>query len=135
MSATLTLLHDGRSDEIAVADPARPAIPADSLEETLGWNLQPEGLCRGMVCVPVDQSALVRGDGLDLGVLADALQRPLVTDEQHAVAALGASHHERGEALTSLEAPDFTLPDLDGNLHALSDHRGKKVLLVAYASW
>lgn len=135
MSATLTLLHDGRSDEIPVADLARPTIPAEALEETLGWDLQPEGLCRGMVCVPVDQSALVRDDGLDLGVLAGALQRPLVTDEKHAVAVLGASHHERGEALASLEAPDFTLPDLDGNLHSLSDQRGKKVLLVAYASW
>ena len=135
MAANLTLLHDGRSDEITVADPARPAIPADVLEETLGWDLQPEGLCRGVVCVPVDQSALVREDGLDLAVLAGALQRPLVTDEKHAVASLGASHHDRGEALASLQAPDFTLPDLDGNQHSLSDQRGKKILLVAYASW
>lgn len=135
MSHSLTLLHDGGSDEITVADLARPTIPAGALEETLGWDLQPEGLCRGVVCVPVDQSALVREDGLDLGVLADALQRPLVTDQKHAVAALGASHHDRGEALTSLQAPDFTLPDLDGTLHSLSDQRGKKVLLVAYASW
>lgn len=135
MSATLTLLHDGRSDDVAVADPARPAIPADALEATLGWDLQPEGLCQGPMCVPVDQSALVREDGLDLGVFADTLQRPLVTDEKHAVAALGASHHDRGEALASLQAPDFTLPDLDGNPHSLSDQRGKKVLLVAYASW
>ena len=135
MATTLTLLHDGRSDEIAVANPARPAIPAGALEETLGWDLQPEGLCQGPMCIPVDQSALVREDGLDLGVLAGALQRPLVTDEKHAVASLGASHHDRGEALASLDAPDFTLPDLDGNLHSLSDQRGKKVLLVAYASW
>lgn len=135
MATTLTLLHDGRSDEIAVADPARPAIPEAALQATLGWDLQPEGLCQGPMCIPVDQSALVREDGLDLGVLAGALQRPLVTDEKHAVASLGASHHERGEALASLEAPDFTLPDLDGNLHSLGEQRGKKVLLVAYASW
>ena len=135
MSAALTLLHDGRSDDIPVADLARPTIPAGALEQTLGWDLQPEGLCRGVVCVPVDQSALVRDDGLDLAVLAGALQRPLVTDKKHAVAALGASHHDRGDALDSLQAPDFTLPDLDGNLHSLSDQRGKKVLLVAYASW
>ena len=135
MATTLTLLHDGRCDEITVADPARPAIPEAALEATLGWDLQPEGLCQGPMCIPVDQSALVREDGLDLGVLAGALQRPLVTDEKHAVASLGASHHDRGDALASLEAPDFTLPDLDGNLHSLSDQRGKKVLLVAYASW
>ena len=135
MSATLTLLHDGRADDITVANPSRPTIPEAALESMLGWELQPEGLCRGTMCVPVDQEALVGEDGLDLRVLADALQRPLVTDETHAVAALGASHHDRGDALASLEAPDFTLPDLDGNLHSLSDHRGKKVLLVAYASW
>ena len=135
MSATLTLLHDGRADDITVANPSRPTIPEAALESMLGWELQPEGLCRGTMCVPVDQEALVGEDGLDLRILADALQRPLVTDETHAVAALGASHHDRGDALASLEAPDFTLPDLDGNLHSLSDHRGKKVLLVAYASW
>lgn len=135
MSATLTLLHDGRADEIPVVNLSRPTIAEGALESMLGWELQPEGLCRGTMCVPVDQEALVREDGLDLRILADALQRPLVTDEGHAVAALGASHHDRGDVLASLEAPDFTLPDLEGNLHSLSDHRGKKVLLVAYASW
>lgn len=135
MSATLTLLHDGRADEIVVADPSRPTISEKMLESTLGWELQPQGLCRGTMCVPVDHGALVAEDGLDLRTLADALQRPFVTDQKRAVAALGASHLDRGEALASLEAPDFTLPDLDGNLHSLSDYRGKKVLLVAHASW
>ena len=132
---TLTLLHDGRVDEIAVADLARPTISPEQVESLLGWELKPEGLCKGYMCIPVDQDDLVREDGLDLGVLADALQRPLVTEEEHAVASLGASHHDRAEALDSLDAPDFTLPDLAGNLHSLSDERGKKVLLVAYASW
>ena len=31
--------------------------------------------------------------------------------------------------------PDFLLPKLDGGFGRLSDYRGKKVLLVAYASW
>ena len=30
---------------------------------------------------------------------------------------------------------DLSLPDLDGRLHSLAEHRGTKVLLVAYASW
>ena len=132
---TLTLLHDGRVDEISVADLARPTISPEQVESLLGWELKPEGLCKGYMCIPVDQNDLVREDGLDLRVLADALQRPLVTEEKHAVASLGASHHDRAEALDSLDAPDFTLPDLAGNLHSLSDERGKKVLLVAYASW
>ena len=135
MATMLTLLHDGRADEIAVADGSRPAIAEDALEVTLGWELRPEGLCQGAACIPVDQDALVGDGGVDLKALADAFQRPLVTDQKYAVAALGASHHDRGDALTSLKAPDFSLPDLDGNIHSLSDQLGKKVLLVAYASW
>lgn len=30
------------------------------------------------------------------------------------------------------KAPDFQLPDKDGNLHSLSDYRGKKVVLYFY---
>jgi peroxiredoxin len=32
-------------------------------------------------------------------------------------------------------APDFTLPDLDGNQVALSDHRGEVVLINFWATW
>lgn len=31
--------------------------------------------------------------------------------------------------------PDFRLPTLDGDFGRLSDHRGKKVLLIHFASW
>lgn len=33
------------------------------------------------------------------------------------------------------EAPDFTLPDLEGNQVALSDHRGEVVLINFWATW
>jgi peroxiredoxin len=51
------------------------------------------------------------------------------------VACLGVGAQTRRAALVSLEAPDFSLPDLAGRRHTLSEHRGRKVLLVAYASW
>lgn len=31
--------------------------------------------------------------------------------------------------------PDFLLPKLDGGMGRLSDYRGKKVLLIHFASW
>jgi len=31
--------------------------------------------------------------------------------------------------------PDFALPTLDGGFARLSDYRGKKVLLIHFASW
>ena len=61
--------------------------------------------------------------------------RPLAVDRDARVAYLGTSAAVRAARLTSLEAPDFSLPDLEGRRHTLSEHRGRKVLLVAYASW
>ena len=33
------------------------------------------------------------------------------------------------------QAPDFELPNQDGKIIKLSDYRGKKVLIVTWASW
>ena len=73
--------------------------------------------------------------GTELAERAEAAGRPVAIDPAERVAYLGVTASDRARALSSLEAPDFTLPDLDGRLHSLSQHRGRKVLLVAYASW
>jgi hypothetical protein len=127
--------HDAVEVDASVSGD-RVSIEPASLERTLGWKLRPEGLCRGPVCVPVrDRDALVGPAGVDLAGLARALGRPLALDAAERAAALGTPAAERRAQLSSLVAPDFTLPDLSGRLHSLSQHRGRKVLLVAYASW
>jgi hypothetical protein len=73
--------------------------------------------------------------GVELAKRAEAEGRPVALDLTEHAAYLGVSSRDRARQLASLEAPDFSLPDLDGRLHSLSEHRGKKVLLVAYASW
>ena len=111
-------------------------ISRDALAAGLGWRLEAEGLCRGDVCVPVrDRAALSSPDGIDFATLARAFDRPLALDMDERVAVLGASAAERGARLATLEAPDFALPDLNGRKHALRDQRGKKTLLIAWASW
>src|SRR5262249_43311389 len=70
-----------------------------------------------------------------LAALAARLGRPLAIDVQERAAYLRVSARARAEQLRSLEAPDFALPDLGGRLHPLGEPRGKKVFLVAYASW
>ncbi len=82
-----------------------------------------------------DRDSLVTEGGLDLETLAGALARPLALEAGEAVAVLGTPAADRAASLATLEAPDFELPDLAGRTHRLSDHRGKKVLLIAYASW
>ncbi len=139
MTTSFTLLHDGETATIEVhldldADLVR--IAPEDIRDQLGWELKPEGLCRGDVCVPVVlREQLVSEDGIDLAALADALGRPLALDPGERAAALGTAATERGALLERLEAPDFSLPDLEGRMHSLSEQRGKKVLLIAYASW
>ena len=114
----------------------RVFLSAADVERATGWALKSEGLCRDTVCVPVrDRAALVGAAGVDLAAFAAAFGRPLALDLAEGVAALGTAAADRSAALTSLEAPDFSLPDLAGRRHTLSDHRGRKALLIAYASW
>jgi len=137
MTGSFTLLDSGVSHTVpATLREGRARIPAAALEGSLGWTLKDAGLCRGDVCVPVrDRSALLADDGIDLEELARVLGRPLAIDTEERTAALGVPATDRSASLVTLEAPDFTLPDLQGRMHSLSDHRGKKVLLIAYASW
>ena len=135
--AIWTLIDETQETQAeAEARGGMPVLSPAVLRTAFGFELKPEGLCKDEFCMPVpDRSALVRPGGIDLGALAERLGRPLVVDAVERFAVLGASPVDRAQRLASLEAPDFTLPDLAGKLHSLSEHRGKKVLLIAYASW
>ena len=78
---------------------------------------------------------MVRDGAIDLAGLAAAMDRALAVDLDERAAFLGGSARERGQTLASQQAPDFSLPDLAGRAHTLGEQRGKKVLLVAWASW
>jgi hypothetical protein len=134
---SFTLLDETRAttlDATVTADGVR--LPPDAVRDALGWELKPQGLCKDATCIPVPPSAsLVRDGQIDLATLADLLGRPLALDATERAACLGVAADDRARALGSLDAPPFTLPDLDGRPHALSGFRGKKVLLVAFASW
>jgi hypothetical protein len=73
------------------------------------------------------------GEGrLDLTAFARADARPSLHDEAHAIWAFGPSLAVTHDGV---EAPDFTLPDLDGQMHSLSDYRGQKVFLYTWGSY
>jgi hypothetical protein len=134
---SFTVIDAGRVCETAatiVAPSVR--LPPAALKSALGWELKPQGLCKDERCVPVaGRTDLVTDAGVDLAGLAELLSRPVAIDTDERVAYVGTSAGDRSAQLASLAAPDFTLPDLTGRRHSLSDHRGKKVFLVAYASW
>jgi hypothetical protein len=105
---------------------------ADEFESATGWSSKPHGMCKGEVCVPVP-GAVDQNGRLDLPVVADRLGMALVADDAAGVWALGPE--SGGRALTTAVVPDIELPDVDGNPFNLSAMHGRKVLLVAWASW
>ena len=114
----------------------RVLVDRTALAGATGWDRKPEGLCRGDVCIPVGPGAgLDVDEHVDLAAFARVLRRPLALDSGASAAFLGESAATRTAALDSLIAPDFSLPDLEGRMHSLSEHKGKKVFLVAWASW
>ena len=138
------IIDEGRASQVpAGIERGRVLLPAPSLETALGWKLEPQGLCRGDICIPVAgpsgrvgaRPELVADGRVDLASFAELLERPVAWDLDERVAAVGASARERGGVLASGIAPDFTLPDLSGRDWTLSGLRGRKVLLIAYASW
>ena len=108
------------------------SIDPATLVARTGWEAKPEGLCKGDRCIPAPDAANEDGT-LDLAVVADRLGMALVRDRDRSVVALGPEGG--GWALTTATVPDLTLPDIDGNPCSLSSLHGRKVLLVAWASW
>lgn len=107
-------------------------LSADDFEAATGWAAKPEGLCKGDACVPA--AGAIGDDGrIDVGVAAERLGMALVADDDANVWALGPQ--SGGRALTTAVAPELELPDADGNPFKLSAMHGRKVLLVAWASW
>ncbi len=115
--------------------------PAD-LTRINDFVLKPEGACLADLCIPVlqdrdsDMYVTRSGQGwFNVTGLADKLEQAHVTDYADSIWSFGAMPLERRAFFRGGEAPDFALPDRDGNIVRLSDFRGKKVLLLTWASW
>jgi len=137
-----TIIYGDRPSSVAGATPEGNNLwlSLPDLHQTTGWELKPQGACLNDVCVPIPvgrEAEFLRSNGqqFNLPALARLQGQPVVHDDTYGVWFFGETASARNNTLASLQAPDFTLPDLDGRMHSLSDYRGKKVLLVSWASW
>jgi AhpC/TSA family len=136
----ITILNEQRETSLPNAKASGDSLWLDrtGIEQALGWTWKPEGLCQGDTCVPLPRASnsdLMRDDRLDIAAMWRHMGNPVVHDNAANTWVLGTGSDQRAQTLTSLEAPDFELPGLDGRVHRLSDYRGKKVLLATWASW
>jgi hypothetical protein len=136
----ITVMTDEGEFALREAEAAGDALwlSAREAEAATGWAPNEEGLCREGVCVPLPpgrEREFVRDGRVNVAALWRHLGRPVVHSARGHAWVLGQGARDRADTLRSLEAPDFTLPDPSGRPHSLSNHRGKKVLLVTWASW
>ena len=138
------VLYDSQAVTVqaTLADPNDLWIPPGDLTRVNGFELKPEGACIDDICVPIRQDAdsdiFVRRDGaswFNVTELADRLHQPYVADHEAGVWSFGAIPVRRAMFIESGRAPDFTLDDRGGNPVRLSDFKGKKIMLLTWASW
>ena len=88
-------------------------VPANAVAERTGWEIKPQGACKGEVCVPLPAGTTGDDGTVDVAAFAERMRMPLVHDEQHGLWALGPE--SGGRALTTAVASELTLPDFDGS--------------------
>jgi len=109
-------------------------LTAEEFEQITGWAIKPEGACREEVCVPLPALEPDADGRIDVTVVADRLGMPVAHDETHGLWALGPRSGDR-RVLDRARMPDLVLRDFDGNTFDLASLRGRKVVLIAWASW
>ena len=136
-------------DEVATAVGTAPATfkTNDDLWVTLAdltratkFVLKPQGVCRDELCFPIPKGrkdAFLRKQGkanwFNLTEFARMLHQPVAREAETWY--FGPRPEAQNAFVGSLTAPDFTLPDVNGKPHSLHEFRGKKVLLITWASW
>ena len=141
-AVTVLYRDDAIRVERTLPDPTDLWVTAEDLPRINGFVLKPEGACLDELCIPIRQDRdsdifLARDPDRWVSVteLADRLGQQYVADREARVWSFGEIPATRRAFLEEGMAPDFTLPDRAGEPVKLSDFRGKKVLLITWASW
>lgn len=137
-----TVLYDDRAIDVTrtLADPDDLWVVPEDLTRISGFVVRGNQVCREKVCVPARPNSDVRINRagqtwISMTELARQLKQAVAVDAERAVWSFGEIPAERASLFESALAPDFTLPNRQGQPVRLSDFRGKKVLLVTWASW
>jgi hypothetical protein len=98
------------------------------------FEVKPQGACRADICIPIPKD-MVRGEYFNLTAFAKKIGQPVVADTDMRVWSFGEIQALRGSFLEGRMAPDVIVPDRAGRPVPLARLRGKKVLVVTWASW
>lgn len=143
-----TVVYDDKATEINPAQTKDGTgqlwITTHDLTRATRFEVKPQGVCRDELCFPLPKARTqeflekkkpgASDELFNLTAFASLVHQPVAHDAATSTWYFGLRSDQQ-QGLASLRAPDFTLPDMDGKMHSLSDFRGKKVFLVTWASW
>lgn len=132
-----TILFDSRSvalNRVEVDTAGALWVPKAELLRINGFEIKPQGACREDICIPIPR-VMMRGDLFNLTAFAGRVGQKFIADPAARVWSFGEIPVVQGAYVDSRMAPDVTVPDRKGRPVRLSQFRGKKVLLVTWASW
>ena len=109
-------------------------VQKSDLPRINGFEIKPQGACRADICIPIPR-AMMRGDLFNLTAFAGRVGQKFIADPSTRVWSFGEIPVVQGAYLESRIAPVVTVPDRQGKPVRLPQFRGKKVLLVTWASW
>jgi hypothetical protein len=139
-SPSATVLYDDRAialDRIGV-DPAGETgalwVRKRDLPRVNGFELKPQGACRADLCIPVPKT-MTRGDFFNLTAFAKKAAQPVVAEPSAKGWSFGEMQALGGGLSNSRIAPDFEVLDRLGRPVQLAGFRGKKALVITWASW
>ena len=136
---SVTVLYEGRQVELAEHAAGKALlIRPDDLININGFEVKPEGVCHGDLCIPLTTALLVEQDDqtwFDLTAFADLLEQPYVADHEARVWSFAEIPAKRHNMMTEAMAPSLELTDRQGNIFNITDLKGKKALIVTWSSW
>jgi len=131
---TTTVLYGDRAVPLQKTqpDPKDLWVRQADLPKINDFEVKPEGACRADLCIPLSKD-LLRGDWFNLTGFARKTGQAFLNESS--VWSFGEIPVLRGAFYNSRIAPDFAVPDRSGKIVHLNDFRGKKVLVITWASW
>jgi len=138
--ATVLARENTRVIERALVGDGELLVPVENVEAITGFKVKPEGMCVDDLCIPIPaNSSWIKDHAgakyFNLTKFADKMNQVYAVDAENSVWSFTAVPRAQTTPLMAGQAPDFALPDRTGKTVRLSGFRGKKVLIITWASW
>jgi hypothetical protein len=134
---SVVLLHDDSEFSIdGFTESKELYVDLEQFEEATGWHLDDRGLCKDERCIPVGNAdSITKDNAIRLRQFSELVGCAYASNLDPSVAAIGPEYDQYTSMIESTDAPDFSLPNLEGDQISLSNFEGNKIFLLVWASW